>query len=88
MSVNNYKMPTEYDSSNLAQMVTDWGRLHGMGYIYIRECTRGHDLDIGYLLVCGQCGWLIDTCEPYWVSNSEHRCYHICCKGGKPCATN
>ena len=68
-----YKVPHAYRFPTLTPPSTK-------KYIYRRELTRGTDgLNMGYLLVCGKCGWMIDTCEPYWISNQEHKCFHTCC---------
>ena len=71
--IPDYNVPPEYKSPTLTPPSTK-------KYIYRRELTRGTDgLNMGFLLACGKCGYLIDLCEPYWISNLEHRCYHTCC---------
>ena len=72
-----YQVPQEYASPTLAPPSNS-------DYEYTRECRRGEcNLDMGFYLICGECGWLIDTCEPYWISGSNHRCYHSCCASDK-----
>ncbi len=72
-----YQVPQEYASPTLAPPSNS-------NYKYTRECRRGEcNLDMGFYLMCGECGWLIDTCEPYWISDSNHKCYHSCCASDK-----
>ena len=68
-----YQVPLEYVSTTLTPP-------SNKAYTYARECRRGEcNLDMGFFLICGSCGWLIDTCEPYWVSKLDHKCHHTCC---------
>ena len=82
-SQNDYQVPPEYVSPILTSP-------SNKAYTYARECRRGYDtnssalkpvndMSMGYLLVCGSCGWMIDTCEPYCVSKLDHKCHHTCC---------
>ena len=82
-SQNDYQVPPEYVSPTLTPP-------SNKAYTYARECRRGYDtnssalkpvndMSMGYLLICGSCGWLIDTCESYWVSKLDHKCHHTCC---------
>ncbi len=89
-SQNDYQVPPEYVSPTLtpsSNKAYTYARECRRGYEnnMVRDGRISsllkpvNDMSMGYLLVCGNCGWLIDTCEPYWVSKLDHKCHHTCC---------